>query len=85
MNDTSPYAYAKSIAYLGDASTIQARTRDFFGWSPSIDVCKAIVERRAKEFSKAADLADARDREYRRELEREASRRYRQRKAASNG
>ena len=44
----TPASYARAIAYLGDASTIHARTRDEFGRAPPMFVCERIVVERTK-------------------------------------
>lgn len=41
-------SYARSIAYLGDASKIRARTVDMFGRAPSLNVCERIVVERQR-------------------------------------
>ncbi len=54
----TPISYARSIAYLGDASTVRARTRDEFGRAPPLFVCERIVEERkakAKAFRQIAE------------------------------
>lgn len=49
MIDATPYTYARSIAYLGDASTVRVRTLDYFGRAPSLAVCERIVAERRGE------------------------------------
>ncbi len=45
----TPISYARSIAYLGDASTVRARTTDMFGRQIPLATCQRLVdERRAK-------------------------------------
>ena len=43
----SPLSYAKSIAYIGDASTIRVLTIRMHGHAPSLKVCLGIVAERA--------------------------------------
>lgn len=40
MNDSTPYAYARSLAnYIADPSTIRTRTIELFGRAPPVDIC----------------------------------------------
>ena len=46
MSDT-PLSYAKSIAYIGDASTIRVLTIRMHGRAPRLEICRRIVAERA--------------------------------------
>ena len=83
MNNSAPLNYAKRLAYLGNASTIRARVLDYYDRAPSLAVCQRIVDERRREFEQVAKAPEQREREYRRDLEREAARRYRERKKAA--
>ena len=62
LHDDHPLYYAKSIAYIGNASTIRARTRDLYGdAAPSLAECERIVRERKRKFEKARELAEKRD------------------------
>lgn len=49
----TPIAYARAIAYLGDASKIRARTCDMFGRSPPLAACERIIAERAGKLAPA--------------------------------
>ena len=59
MSDT-PLSYAKSIAYIGDASTIRVRTLGMFGRAPSLKVCLGIVAEREAKARQAVHYAQRR-------------------------
>ncbi len=40
----TPISYARSIAYLPDASTIRARTHDEFGRAPPLFICQRLFD-----------------------------------------
>lgn len=51
MNDSSPLSYAKSIAYLRDASTIRAHVLSHFGRAPKLEAIEQIVAKTAPKQS----------------------------------
>jgi hypothetical protein len=42
----TPNNYAKAIAYIGDASTIRARTADMFGRHIPLATCQRFIDER---------------------------------------
>lgn len=46
----TPISYARSIAYLGDASKIRARTCDMFGRQIPLATCQRLVDERQARF-----------------------------------
>jgi len=57
-----PVAYAKRLAsYLRDPSTIRARTRDFFGRAPSLDIITALMAEQQRPAPERRDMAEDRD------------------------
>ena len=55
MNDSSPLSYAKSIAYLRDASTIRAHVLTQFGRAPKLGEIQRIVSARNPQPKAGAD------------------------------
>jgi chromosomal replication initiation ATPase DnaA len=96
MLDSTPKTYAMGLAqYISDPSTIRARTVDYFGHGPTLEQCKAYRQKVEDDIRAARELADSRTAgeenisystgaarclTCRREVEKEAAKRYRARK-----
>lgn len=52
---STPWAYAKSIAYIGNASTIRARVCDMYGRAPSVEEIEQLIAKRRGERRAYAD------------------------------
>lgn len=51
-DSNGPYAYARKLAYLGDAPKVRARTKDAFGKAPPLSTCQRFVDERKQQFER---------------------------------